>query len=454
MPEVRNAISQALADGRYVLQSGSIADISTRDHDLLTGLTDDDHTIYIKADGTRAFTGDVTMNGDSSRNFFWDKSQGNLNVGVSNDLSGILDFSFGDNVDLTGDYNLGAGQNNSIVADASVVFGSANTVGSGMCVCTGGGNTIDNNSGGATCTGYNNSVENAQFCACLGSANAVDGAEYGLIAGGANTVSGDLGMTAGFLNTNSGDYSIALGVFAQTTGILSIAMGFTVVSSGQGSITIGSSLSNSGEGSVCMGSGYDNSLEYSFNVGWNANQLKIGVSDAFIKITDDDALIIQGHKKIGLVDFTGSGEDDLDTSGTYTGSDTKDYIVEITSGDPADPNVFKWSDDGGSSYTTGVNITGAAQSLSNGVSITFGETTGHETGDIWEFTCYAHTGNLQEWVDGSDDVQMKISNEGIPIVPNLTTTERNALSASNGMIIYNTTTNTLQKYENSSWGDV
>ena len=36
---------------------------SVTDHGALTGLTDDDHTQYTRADGTRAFTGDVDMGG-------------------------------------------------------------------------------------------------------------------------------------------------------------------------------------------------------------------------------------------------------------------------------------------------------------------------------------------------------------------------------------------------------
>ena len=39
-------------------------------------------------------------------------------------------------------------------------------------------------------------------------------------------------------------------------------------------------------------------------------------------------------------------------------------------------------------------------------------------------------------------------------VANMTTTERNALTAANGMVIYNTTTNKMQAYENNSWVDM
>lgn len=40
------------------------------------------------------------------------------------------------------------------------------------------------------------------------------------------------------------------------------------------------------------------------------------------------------------------------------------------------------------------------------------------------------------------------------LFPSLTTTERNALSASNGMVVYNETTNKLQVYAGGSWTDL
>jgi hypothetical protein len=38
--------------------------------------------------------------------------------------------------------------------------------------------------------------------------------------------------------------------------------------------------------------------------------------------------------------------------------------------------------------------------------------------------------------------------------PSLTTTQRDALTAENGMIIYNTTTNKFQGYENGAWANL
>ena len=81
------------------------------------------------------------------------------------------------------------------------------------------------------------------------------------------------------------------------------------------------------------------------------------------------------------VDFTGTGLDDLSTSGTYvapSSNTTTKYTVIATAGD-----TFKWSNDNGTTYTSGVAITGAPQALSNGVSIAFAATTGHTTNDQW-----------------------------------------------------------------------
>ena len=39
-------------------------------------------------------------------------------------------------------------------------------------------------------------------------------------------------------------------------------------------------------------------------------------------------------------------------------------------------------------------------------------------------------------------------------LPSLTTTERDALTAANGMLVYNTSPTTLQGYENGSWVNI
>lgn len=86
---------------------------------------------------------------------------------------------------------------------------------------------------------------------------------------------------------------------------------------------------------------------------------------------------------------TGTGLDDITSGGTYTGTADAVFEIEITSEDT--PDVFKWKKDDGE-YTTAVDITGSAQTLSDGVTITFDATTGHSAGDIWKVYVYPDEG--------------------------------------------------------------
>ena len=83
---------------------------------------------------------------------------------------------------------------------------------------------------------------------------------------------------------------------------------------------------------------------------------------------------------------TGSGLSDLTMGGTYTGNANTVFLINMDAGDAASPNTFKWNQDGGS-WTEGVAITGSAQTLADGVTVTFGATTGHTTADEWTVTC-------------------------------------------------------------------
>lgn len=99
---------------------------------------------------------------------------------------------------------------------------------------------------------------------------------------------------------------------------------------------------------------------------------------------EDFYVIEAASSTIGNPTFTGGGLNDMSTAGEYTGSITKKYRVVIeTSGTP---DTFKWSDDGGETFTgTGISITGLAQTLNDGVQINFIHTTGHTINDYWEF---------------------------------------------------------------------
>lgn len=91
-------------------------------------------------------------------------------------------------------------------------------------------------------------------------------------------------------------------------------------------------------------------------------------------------LVATAGKAIEAKVFTGSGLNDLTSGGTYT--DTASALFTIIIDHTGTPDTFKWKK-GSGSFTTGVSITGSAQTLSNGVTVTFAATTGHTLNDQW-----------------------------------------------------------------------
>ena len=89
--------------------------------------------------------------------------------------------------------------------------------------------------------------------------------------------------------------------------------------------------------------------------------------------------------EIGVLNYYGSGLDDMSSVGTFTGSEETVYAVRIDS--EGTPDTFAWTDDAWETNTTGVPITGGTQPLNNGVIVSFSNTTGHTAyDDYWEFT--------------------------------------------------------------------
>jgi len=95
---------------------------------------------------------------------------------------------------------------------------------------------------------------------------------------------------------------------------------------------------------------------------------------------------------LGAITFTGGGLNDMKmgANARFTLTTNINYKVEIDG--TGSPNTFKWSDDGGSTWdATTVSITGGDQTLNNGVTIRFGATTGHTSGNNWAWTATAIT---------------------------------------------------------------
>lgn len=91
---------------------------------------------------------------------------------------------------------------------------------------------------------------------------------------------------------------------------------------------------------------------------------------------------------------------------TFTGTPLDDYdiIIEITTGGAVATAVFKWSKDGGATYTTGVTTASTVVLTGTGVTANFAAgtyvvaekysvTTGYNAGDTYTFTCTPATFN-------------------------------------------------------------
>jgi hypothetical protein len=115
---------------------------------------------------------------------------------------------------------------------------------------------------------------------------------------------------------------------------------------------------------------------------WINDNLCISVGTAGAPIYRMD---VKGLGEVSVPVFTGTGLNDATSGITYTGFDlgTTTYTVVIDG--TGAPDTFKWQK-GTGSWTTGVAITGNAQTLTDGVTITFAATTGHNLTDQWVIT--------------------------------------------------------------------
>jgi hypothetical protein len=110
---------------------------------------------------------------------------------------------------------------------------------------------------------------------------------------------------------------------------------------------------------------------------------RLPYDDNYRKMADKQDYSIVG---LSSTTFTGSGLDDGTIGGTYTGTTQIVYKVVIDA--TGTPDTFEWFKDG-VSQASGVAITGAAQTLDNGITVTFAATTGHTNTDFWSATAYA-----------------------------------------------------------------
>jgi hypothetical protein len=80
--------------------------------------------------------------------------------------------------------------------------------------------------------------------------------------------------------------------------------------------------------------------------------------------------------------FNGSGPDDLSSGGTAASTIATPATFTVQIATTGTPDTFKWKKDTGA-FSSNVNITASPQTLSDGVTVTFAQTTGHTVGDEW-----------------------------------------------------------------------
>lgn len=121
------------------------------------------------------------------------------------------------------------------------------------------------------------------------------------------------------------------------------------------------------------------------------NYIKVRIAFAFLALTlfalpafagAGEANWLFGSDGYSTATFTGAGLNDATLTGACTDLTATTFTVTVDG--TGTPDTFKWRK-GSGSWTTGVAMTGAAQSLSDGVSVTFGATTGHTLADSWSF---------------------------------------------------------------------
>ncbi len=109
--------------------------------------------------------------------------------------------------------------------------------------------------------------------------------------------------------------------------------------------------------------------------------------------TWDGADYAELTKKSAVIEnptFNGEGLHDMTTGGTYSGAEGLAYYRVRIDGTGA-PDTFQWSNDAGETWeATAVSITGSAQTLESGVTVTFAATTGHTAADRWDWTVLAY----------------------------------------------------------------
>lgn len=133
--------------------------------------------------------------------------------------------------------------------------------------------------------------------------------------------------------------------------------------------------------------------------------------------------IIRGpdHVTVGPAVFTGTGLNDLIAGGSYVASDSVSMTYYIRIGTTGTPDTFQFHKGFAGTWGSEIAMTGSAQALMDGVSVTWASTTGHNTSQFWSIRVYV-SGIIDAPVmyagAGPDDVSRSGTFNGLPFGAN------------------------------------
>lgn len=151
-------------------------------------------------------------------------------------------------------------------------------------------------------------------------------------------------------------------------------------------------------------------LQVNYGPTYDSNYFTVGTAkkdfttNIYVRALKDVVNEAPVSKSIAHYTSTAIGLDDATVAGTFSGSQDATYVVNIDSVGGTD--TFEWSDNGGTTYTTGVNCSATPVSLSNGVTIVWGAATGHSITDSWTWEEY--NGSSDFWVTTSNEMNKHV----------------------------------------------
>ena len=289
------------------------------------------------------------------------------------------------------------------------------------------------------------------------------------------------GRSAGL--TTQGDSAVAIGNSAgqATQGAQGVAIGWYAGNTSQApqSVAIGTQAGYTGQGSLAVAigiqSGYDTQGNNSVAIGRNAGYITQGANA--VAIGSRAGLSSQANNSI-IINATGNTLNQT-TANTFTVAPVRNDVAntaqvmfynttskEITYGNTISVtgNITGSYFIGNGSQLTGIVATSSygnanvAANLaafgSNPVSTTGNVTAGNFIGNVVGGGAGTPTISSATNLDLSAAAAVRVVGGGTLRLPNLTTAQVANIIASNGDMVYNTTTNKIQAYANGAWGNI